>query len=71
MGQRSGLLAIIVLSALAGLAGASIFAGAAFSEAYPRALRAAAVICRRRYPYSAGDPAATDRSHQWGQRVGH
>jgi EmrB/QacA subfamily drug resistance transporter len=44
MGQLAGLLAIIALPALAGLAGASSFAGPAFSEAYPRALQAAAAI---------------------------
>jgi MFS family permease len=44
MGQLAGLLAIIVLPALAGLAGASRFAGPAFSAAYPRALTAAAVL---------------------------
>lgn len=70
MGQLSGLLAIIVLPVLAGLAGASSFAGAAFSEAYPRALQAAAVIAavgipvalvtlpRRTVPISRGSASA-------------
>jgi MFS family permease len=44
MGQLAGLLAIIVLPALAGLAGASSFAGPAITEAYPRALQGAAAI---------------------------
>jgi uncharacterized membrane protein YozB (DUF420 family) len=44
MGQLAGLLAIIVLPALAGLAGASSLGGAVLAEAYPRALRAAAVL---------------------------
>jgi MFS family permease len=44
MGQLAGLLAVIVLPALAGLAGAERFAGPAFSDAYPRALQAAAVL---------------------------
>jgi len=44
MGQLANLLAIIVLPALAGLAGASRFAGPAFIAAYPRALQAAAVL---------------------------
>jgi hypothetical protein len=43
-GQLAGLLAVIVLPALAGLAGAERFAGPAFSDAYPRALQAAAVL---------------------------
>ena len=38
------LLAIIVLPALAGLAGAGSLGGAVLAEAYPRALRAAAVL---------------------------
>jgi MFS family permease len=44
MGQLAGLLAVIVLPALAGLAGAERFAGPAFSDAYPRALQATAVL---------------------------
>ena len=44
MGQLANLLAIIVLPALAGLAGATAFAGPAFSAAYPRALQAAAAL---------------------------
>ncbi|HSK90589.1 MAG TPA: MFS transporter [Euzebyales bacterium] len=44
MGQLAGLLAIIVLPALAGLAGARRFAGPAFFAAYPRALQAAAAL---------------------------
>jgi EmrB/QacA subfamily drug resistance transporter len=44
MGQLAGLLAIIVLPVLAGLAGASSLGGAVLAEAYPRALRAAAVL---------------------------
>lgn len=44
MGQLAGLLAIIVLPALAGLAGASSLGGAVLADAYPRALRAAAVL---------------------------
>jgi EmrB/QacA subfamily drug resistance transporter len=44
MGQLAGLLAIIVLPALAGLAGAGSLGGAVLAEAYPRALRAAAVL---------------------------
>jgi EmrB/QacA subfamily drug resistance transporter len=44
MGQLAGLLAIIMLPALAGLAGASSLTGAVLAEAYPRALRAAAAL---------------------------
>jgi MFS family permease len=44
VGQLAGLLAIIMLPAMAGLAGASRFAGPEFSDAYPRALTAAAVL---------------------------
>jgi EmrB/QacA subfamily drug resistance transporter len=44
MGQLAGLLAIIVLPALAGLAGARQFTGPAFAAAYPRALTGAAVL---------------------------
>jgi EmrB/QacA subfamily drug resistance transporter len=50
MGQLAGLLAIIILPALAGLAGASSFAGPAFVEAYPRALRAAAGLAALAIP---------------------
>jgi MFS family permease len=50
MGQLAGLLAIIVLPALAGLAGAERFAGAAFSQAYPRALQAATVLAALAIP---------------------
>jgi hypothetical protein len=50
MGQFAGLLAIIVLPALAGLTGASRFAGPAFSAAYPRALTAAAVLAALAIP---------------------
>jgi MFS family permease len=50
MGQLSGLLAIIVLPALAGLAGASQFTGPAFSAAYPRALTGAAVLAALAIP---------------------
>lgn len=44
MGQLAGLLAIIVLPALAGLAGASSLDAAVLAEAYPQGLRAAAAI---------------------------
>jgi EmrB/QacA subfamily drug resistance transporter len=50
MGQLAGLLAIIVLPSLAGLAGANRFAGPAFSEAYPRALLAAAALAALTIP---------------------
>jgi hypothetical protein len=50
MGQLAGLLAIIVLPALAGLAGASQFTGPAFSAAYPRALTGAAVLAALAIP---------------------
>ena len=50
MGQLAGLLAIIVLPALAGLAGTSRFAGPAFIAAYPRALQAAAVLATLAIP---------------------
>lgn len=67
MGQLAGLLAIIVLPALAGLAGAGSLGGAVLAEAYPQALRAAAVLAatgipvalltlpRRTDPTPAGD----------------
>jgi EmrB/QacA subfamily drug resistance transporter len=44
MSQLAGLLAIIILPALAGLAGAGSLDAAVLAEAYPRALRAAAVL---------------------------
>jgi CubicO group peptidase (beta-lactamase class C family)/MFS family permease len=44
MGQLAGLLAIIVLPAVAGLGSATSFAGSAFTAAYPRALHAAAAM---------------------------
>jgi EmrB/QacA subfamily drug resistance transporter len=50
MGQLANMLGIIVLPALAGLAGASRFAGPAFSAAYPRALTAAAVLAALTIP---------------------
>jgi hypothetical protein len=49
VGQLAGLLAIIVLPALAG---ATNFTGAVFSQAFPRALQAAAVLA------AAGIPVA-------------
>jgi EmrB/QacA subfamily drug resistance transporter len=69
MGQLAGLLAIIVLPAVAGLAGASSFAGPAFSEAYPRALQAAAAIAAIAIPvtlltlsrHSTAPPAGNPR----------
>lgn len=50
MGQLAGLLAIIVLPALAGLAGAGSLGGAVLAEAYPQALRAAAVLAATGIP---------------------
>jgi hypothetical protein len=73
MGQLAGLLAIIVLPALAG---ATNFTGAVFSQAFPRALQAAAVLAaagipvalltlpRRADPPSTGEPDALPGPNQ-------
>jgi EmrB/QacA subfamily drug resistance transporter len=50
MGQLAGLLAIIVLPALAGLAGASDLGAATVAQAYPRALLAAAGLAALAIP---------------------
>jgi hypothetical protein len=73
VGQLAGLLAIIVLPALAG---ATNFTGAVFSQAFPRALQAAAVLAaagipvalltlpRRADPPSTGEPDALPGPNQ-------
>jgi EmrB/QacA subfamily drug resistance transporter len=63
MGQLAGLLAIIVLPSLAGLAGATRFAGPAFSEAYPRALLAAAALAALAIPVALRELGPGRRSH--------
>jgi EmrB/QacA subfamily drug resistance transporter len=53
VGQLAGLLAVIILPAVAGLAGAETFAGPAFDAAYPRALRATAALAAAGLPLAA------------------